>query len=119
MVPSLLEVLDRTTIAAVERIADDHDVTIGTFGHAGDGNMHPTLVFDGQDPDAVARARLAFDAILEAALALGGTLTGEHGVGILKRPYLGRELSDDALRLHRLIKDALDPEGLLNPGKAY
>lgn len=101
----------------IEEIADRHTVVIGTFGHAGDGNMHPTIVFDQRDPDAVARARSAFEAILSAALDLGGTITGEHGVGLLKKPFLPREIGESGLEAHRRIKRALDPLGILNPGK--
>ncbi|RKH01336.1 FAD-binding oxidoreductase [Corallococcus carmarthensis] len=104
-------------LAEVERIAERHRVLIGTFGHAGDGNMHPTVVFDRKDPAALARAKEAFDDILRAALALGGTITGEHGVGSLKRGFLGAQLGPETLRLHHAIKGALDPLGLLNPGK--
>ena len=103
--------------AAVERIAEQHAVLIGTFGHAGDGNMHPTIVFDRNDPDAVSRAQFAFDDILRVVDELGGTITGEHGVGLLKRPYLARQLGPQTMRLHLAIKSALDPLGILNPGK--
>jgi glycolate oxidase len=104
-------------LAAVERIAEQREVLIGTFGHAGDGNMHPTLVFDRNDPDAVARARAAFDDILHVVLELGGTITGEHGVGTLKRPFIARQLGPETHRLHLAIKAAVDPLGILNPGK--
>jgi glycolate oxidase len=104
-------------LSAVERIAAQHDVLIGTFGHAGDGNMHPTIVFDRNDPEAVTRAQLAFDDILRVVDGLGGTITGEHGVGLLKRPYLARQLGPQAMKLHLSIKTALDPLGILNPGK--
>ncbi|AGC49359.1 FAD linked oxidase [Myxococcus stipitatus DSM 14675] len=104
-------------LAAVEGIAARREVLVGTFGHAGDGNMHPTVVFDRKDPAALARARAAFDDILEAALALGGTITGEHGVGVLKQPFLGRQLGEEAMRVHRRLKGAMDPLGILNPGK--
>jgi glycolate oxidase len=104
-------------LTGVEQIAARHGVLIGTFGHAGDGNMHPTLVYDHHDPDAIERARAAFAALVELALELGGTVTGEHGVGLLKRPFLAAELGD-AHDVHRAIKHALDPAGLLNPGKA-
>ncbi len=104
-------------LAGVERIADDRGVSIGTFGHAGDGNMHPTIVYDHADPTAVQRARDAFDAIVGLALTLGGTASGEHGVGVLKRPYLDPELGD-ARQLGLAIRDAWDPEGIMNPGKA-
>jgi glycolate oxidase len=98
-------------------IAERHGLTIGTFGHAGDGNLHPTIVYDGQDPRASRRAATAFDEIVATALSLGGTVTGEHGIGLLKREHLGRELGPAGLRLQRAIKDALDPRHLLNPGK--
>ncbi len=108
----IAELLDGVT-----PIADRHGVTIGTFGHAGDGNMHPTVVYPRDDPDAARRAVAAFDAILALARSLGGTITGEHGVGVLKRPRLADELGA-AHDLHRAVKQALDPDGLLNPGKA-
>jgi glycolate oxidase len=108
-VPELLE--------AIQSIATAHGVLIGTFGHAGDGNMHPTIVFDDHDPEAVARARSAFEDIIRTTLQLGGTITGEHGVGLLKRPYLGAEIGEEGLRVHSILKRALDPGGILNPGK--
>jgi glycolate oxidase len=108
-IPALLD--------GVARIAAEQDLTIGTFGHAGDGNMHPTIVYDHRDADAVRRARSAFDAILELGLALGGTVTGEHGVGSLKVRHAREELGS-ALGVHHAVKRALDPQGILNPGKA-
>ncbi|MCY1032283.1 FAD-binding protein [Corallococcus sp. BB11-1] len=104
-------------LAAVERIAAQRGVRIGAFGHAGDGNMHPTVVFDRNDLDAMTRAKQAFDDILHAALDLGGTITGEHGVGSLKRGFLPAQLGSESLHLHRTLKQALDPLGILNPGK--
>jgi glycolate oxidase len=104
-------------LAGVEEIAREHGVLIGTFGHAGDGNMHPTVVYDHRDEDAVRRARGAFDAIVALALRLGGTVSGEHGVGALKTPFLDAELGE-ARALGRAIKDAWDPAGTMNPGKA-
>ena len=92
-------------------------VTIGTFGHAGDGNMHPTVVYDRADAAETARAWTAFGEILDLALALGGTLSGEHGIGSLKRDWLAAELGA-AADVNRAIKAALDPAGILNPGKA-
>ena len=105
-------------VARVERVAAERDVVIGTFGHAGDGNLHPTIVTPRGDADAAARALLAFDDVLEVALSLGGTVTGEHGVGLLKRAALARELDPVAIDLHGRVKDAFDPRGILNPGKA-
>lgn len=108
-VPRLLE--------GVDEIARTHDLLIGTFGHAGDGNMHPTIVYDHADPDVVDRARRAFAAIIALAAELGGTATGEHGVGALKRSHARAELGD-SVRLHEAIKRALDPANILNPGKS-
>jgi glycolate oxidase len=104
----------------IDQAAREHDVTILTVAHAGDGNAHPTFVFDRQpDGDAPPRVWSAADDIFRAALDLGGTLTGEHGVGTLKRRWLALELGDTALDVHRSIKHALDPLGIMNPGKAF
>ncbi|BCB80230.1 FAD-linked oxidase C-terminal domain-containing protein [Phytohabitans flavus] len=111
----------RSALAAlldgVEKIAAENGVAIGVVGHAGDGNMHPNIVVDRADPASVADSQRAFDDIVELALALGGTCTGEHGVGLLKRRWLAREIGPVSLRVQQAIKAALDPEGLLNPGK--
>ncbi|UJA21841.1 FAD-binding protein [Thermoleophilia bacterium SCSIO 60948] len=106
------ELFERT-----ERIAERNGVTIGTFGHAGDGNMHPTIVYDQDDADELERARTAFADLVDATLELDGTLSGEHGVGLLKRPFLDAELGSTR-RLHQAVKDAIDPAGLFNPGKS-
>ena len=105
-------------VVGIEEIAAHHEMTIATFGHAGDGNLHPLIVFDPFDPDSVLRAEHAIAGVMEVALALDGTITGEHGVGTLKRPWLGAQLGPDALALTQRIKSALDPVGILNPGKA-
>ena len=105
-------------LAAVEAIAAETGTTVGTFGHAGDGNMHPTVVFERGDPEAEAAARDAFDRILAAATELGGTITGEHGVGVLKQPHLAATMDPGGRWLHQRIKDALDPQHLFNPGRA-
>jgi len=99
-------------------IAERHAVVIGTFGHAGDGNLHPTIVFARGDDDAARRAMLAFDDIVRAALAFGGTITGEHGVGSLKRDYLTAMIGEPERALMTRVKAAFDPRGILNPGKA-
>jgi glycolate oxidase len=104
-------------LAGVEAIAEEHDVLVTCSGHVGDGNMHPTVVFDRGDPAAVERAQRAFDSIMRLGLALGGTITGEHGVGLLKRNWLATELGELSTRLHREIKSVFDPAGILNPGK--
>ena len=104
-------------LVGVERIAADAGLLIGVIGHAGDGNMHPTVIFDRDDPAAVVRAQAAFDAVMGLGLELGGTITGEHGVGVLKREWLARELGPVSMQVHAGIKAALDPQGILNPGK--
>jgi len=104
-------------IAAVELIAVEVGVTVGVLGHAGDGNMHPTVVFDQHDPEQARRAQVAFDRIMAVGLDLGGTITGEHGIGVLKMDWLAKEIGPVGVDVHRAIKHALDPQGLLNPGK--
>jgi glycolate oxidase len=103
-------------IRAVEDIASATELTIGVFGHAGDGNLHPTIIFDRDDDAHRARALDAFDRITDAALSLGGTITGEHGVGRLKATWLTRELDPVALELQRELRRVFDPAQILNPG---
>jgi glycolate oxidase len=103
----------------VAKIAASSGVVIGVVGHAGDGNMHPTVVFDSADEDQTRRAQQAFGAVMDLGLELGGTITGEHGVGILKKQWLENELGPVGMRLHRDIKGVLDPHGILNPGKVF
>ncbi|RJL34501.1 FAD-binding oxidoreductase [Bailinhaonella thermotolerans] len=105
-------------IARIEKAASGHDVTVLTVAHAGDGNLHPLFVFDRGESEVPAPVWAAADEIFQGALDLGGTLTGEHGVGVLKRRWLGLELGDDRLAVQHAIKAALDPNGILNPGKA-
>ncbi|MCB5166923.1 FAD-binding protein [Streptomyces bambusae] len=104
-------------VGTIEEIAARHRLRIFTLGHAGDGNLHPTVVFDEADPDEFRRAQTAYDDIMAAGLALGGTSTGEHGIGTLKRDWLARELDPVALELQRGLKRLFDPGNLLNPGK--
>ncbi|SEG78849.1 glycolate oxidase [Actinacidiphila yanglinensis] len=101
----------------VAAIAAKYELTIGVCAHAGDGNTHPIVCFDAHDPDETRRARESFDAIMELGLSLGGTITGEHGVGLLKKDWLARELGPVGLELQRGVKAVFDPKGLLNPGK--
>jgi len=103
----------------IESIALRCDVTIGTFGHVADGNLHPTIVYDPMDPDSQSRALAAFDAILAAALELGGTVSGEHGVGSLKSDLVRRQVGASEQDLMRGIKRVFDPLGILNPGRGY
>ncbi|MFF5333949.1 FAD-binding oxidoreductase [Streptomyces sp. NPDC013181] len=100
-------------------IAAKYALTIGVCAHAGDGNTHPVVCFDPADADESRRARESFDAIMALGLALGGTITGEHGVGVLKKEWLARELGETGVELHRGVKRAFDPLGLLNPGKVF
>ncbi len=101
----------------IERIAASHDVRCGTFGHAGDGNLHPTFVWDRGDTAAEERAHLASEELYRAAIAMGGTVTGEHGIGAARRPFLEEQVGAEAVAVMRAIKGALDPLGILNPGK--
>jgi glycolate oxidase len=104
-------------LAGMEKIAADHSVQIVCPGHVGDGNMHPTVVFDPGHEAAARRAQAAFAAIMRLALDLGGTITGEHGVGVLKKTWLREELGETSFGLQRRIKEVFDPLGILNPGK--
>ena len=106
-------------VRGIEAIAADRDVIIAVVAHAGDGNTHPLIVFDPSNADETARARSAYGEVMELAMDLGGTITGEHGVGRLKRAWLGDYLGPDALDLNLRIKHALDPTGLFNPGAVY
>jgi glycolate oxidase len=106
-------------LGRIEAAATKHNTVIANIAHIGDGNLHPLLITPTDDEDAKARAQKAFEDIIADALALGGTVTGEHGVGLLKRPGLVQELSPAVLDLHRAVKKALDPHGILNPGKVF
>ncbi|WP_433607775.1 FAD-binding oxidoreductase [Prescottella agglutinans] len=107
-------------VESIEEISRRHGVTVMTVAHAGDGNVHPTFVFDrladGSVPDAVWAAA---DEVFRRALELGGTLTGEHGVGVLKRRWMALEVGEAGLDIHRAVKAAFDPFGLMNPGKGF
>ena len=104
-------------IEALDDIAKKLDLTIGTFGHAGDGNLHPTILTDKRDKAEWERVEKGIDMIFERALALGGTLSGEHGIGLAKSKYLEGETSPGTLKYARRMKSVLDPKGILNPGK--
>ncbi|HEX5401132.1 MAG TPA: FAD-linked oxidase C-terminal domain-containing protein [Pseudonocardiaceae bacterium] len=106
-------------IAGCHRISDEVGLRIAVVGHAGDGNMHPTIVYDPTSEDEKARAKKAFDDILAVGLSLGGTVTGEHGVGKIKREWLETEIGPVAMRVHRALKAAMDPENLFNPGSMF
>jgi glycolate oxidase len=106
-------------LAEVEAIGGRHGVRIATIAHAGDGNLHPLLLTPAGDDNARIAAQAAFEELLDAALALGGTVTGEHGVGLLKRAGLVRELDPASLMVQRAIKGTLDPLNIFNPGKVF
>jgi glycolate oxidase subunit GlcD len=106
-------------IAGCERISEDVKLRIAVVGHAGDGNMHPTIVYDATSADETARAKRAFDDILAVGLGLGGTVTGEHGIGKIKRDWLATEIGPVGMRVHRTLKAALDPANLFNPGSMF
>ncbi|AMM22495.1 FAD-linked oxidase [Frondihabitans sp. PAMC 28766] len=108
-----------TMLARIQATASANDVTIANIAHAGDGNLHPLIITPIGDDAAKARAKQAFDTIVADCLDLGGTVTGEHGVGLLKLPGVRAELGPRVLAMHASIKDALDPRGTLNPGKAF
>ncbi len=109
--PALADLVD-----GVSRIAAERGLVISVIAHAGDGNTHPLIVYDPADPVMTEQAELAYGEIMGLATGLGGTITGEHGVGRLKRPWLADYLGAEAMALNRRIKDALDPDGILNPG---
>jgi glycolate oxidase len=106
-------------VAFIAETAAAHGLQIGTFGHMGDGNLHPTFLTDERDAAEMERVHRALDAIVERTLALGGTITGEHGVGVAKKAWLRKQLGEDSYDLMRQIKHTLDPRGLLNPGKIF
>ena len=103
--------------AAIERIGAEEGVAVPTFAHAGDGNLHPSVIVSTEDEDARQHAERVLDRISDAALALGGTLSGEHGIGSLKRHALGKQLDPATLATHRMIKNAFDPRHILSPGR--
>ena len=106
-------------LGTIVAISEEHDVEIPTVAHAGDGNTHPLIVYDAADPDSERRARVAFDQVMSAAIAIGGTITGEHGVGVLKSRWLADELGEDQWEIQRQILAVFDPQRILNPGKVY
>jgi glycolate oxidase len=104
---------------AIEGLAEVGGVPVGVFGHAGDGNFHPTFLMDRDDPGAEERLDRIRARLFERVLELGGTISGEHGTGVAKKGYLERQRGPDAVRAMRAVKDALDPLGILNPGKVF
>ena len=106
-------------VKAINDIAEKYDITICTFGHAGDGNLHPTCLTDARNKDEIARIEEALQEIFQKAVELGGTITGEHGVGVMKLPYLHLKVGEAGIEAMRNIKEALDPNYIMNPGKIF
>ncbi|HXJ55948.1 MAG TPA: FAD-linked oxidase C-terminal domain-containing protein [Verrucomicrobiae bacterium] len=106
-------------IRFVEAVARKHRLRIGTFGHMGDGNLHPTFLTDERNQEEMGRIEVAFHEIFEEAIRLGGTITGEHGVGLAKKSFLPKFAGDAQMRVMRELRRALDPNGILNPGKMF
>lgn len=106
-------------VRGIAEISERHDVLVAVMAHAGDGNTHPLVVFDPTDAGQRERAHTAYGDIMDLAVSLGGTITGEHGVGRLKQPWLAGYLGPDVLEINQRVKDALDPQGILNPGVVF
>jgi FAD/FMN-containing dehydrogenase len=109
--PNLPDLVD-----GVHRIAAERGIEIALNAHAGDGNTHPLLVFDPTDPAAAATATLAYGDIMDLAISLNGTITGEHGIGTMKKPWLAGQVGPEVIELTRRVKHAFDPQNILNPG---
>jgi glycolate oxidase len=106
-------------IRFVEAVAKKYQLKIGTFGHMGDGNLHPTFLTDERNHEEMRRVEEAFKEIFDEAIRLGGTITGEHGVGLAKKSFLPKFAGDAQMRVMRELRRALDPQGILNPGKMF
>jgi len=107
------------TFAEIERLTEKYRLKVGTFGHAGDGNLHPTVLCDERNAEEMQRAHAFYDDLYEKVLAWGGTVSGEHGIGMAKKEYLARQIGPGGVRVMKRIKDAFDPKGILNPGKIF
>ncbi|EAX48020.1 FAD linked oxidase domain protein [Thermosinus carboxydivorans Nor1] len=106
-------------VRRIRKISEKYNLPIAVYGHAGDGNLHPSVLCDLSNPEEAERVHKAVDEIFAEALAVGGTLSGEHGIGITKRPYTLSALGEGGIRTLKAIKQALDPKGILNPGKIW
>ncbi|MDE1459661.1 glycolate oxidase subunit GlcD [Bacillus licheniformis] len=106
-------------VKAINSIAEKHQISICTFGHAGDGNLHPTCTIDVRNSEEMKRVEQAFEDIFKKAVELGGTITGEHGVGEMKAPYLELKLGNAGIAAMKAVKQALDPNNIMNPGKIF
>ena len=101
----------------ISDLAKKYDLLMPTVGHAGDGNLHPVVCFDGTDPDQVRRVEEASEELFKKVIELGGTLTGEHGIGLAKIPFMGLEHDETSMDVMRAMKRLFDPNNILNPGK--
>ena len=106
-------------IRFVEAVAKKYRLRIGTFGHMGDGNLHPTFLTDERNKEEMHRVHEAFKEIFDEAIRLGGTITGEHGIGLAKKDFLPKFAGEAQMRVMRELRRALDPHGILNPGKMF
>ena len=104
-------------VSELQRLSAKHRIHIVNFGHAGNGNLHVNLMYDPADGDQTQRAHACLESVFAAVLDMQGTISGEHGIGLVKRDWVGRELDAPSLRLMRAIKAQFDPDGILNPGK--
>jgi glycolate oxidase len=107
------------TFGEIERLAAKYALNVGTFGHAGDGNLHPTVLCDERNQEEMGRAHAFYNELYEQVLAWGGTVSGEHGIGMAKKEYLARQIGPGGVRVMRRIKQSFDPTGMLNPGKIF
>jgi glycolate oxidase len=107
------------TFAEIERLTAKYQLQVGTFGHAGDGNLHPTVLCDERNADEMQRAHAFYDELYTQVLAWGGPVSGEHGIGLAKKEYLARQIGPGGVKVMKRIKQAFDPQGILNPGKIF
>jgi glycolate oxidase len=106
-------------LQALKEISEKYDLKIVNFGHAGDGNIHVNVMTDKNNHEEYERAKNSVKDIFQATLKLEGTISGEHGVGLTKKQYVGMELSDTSIELMKAIKNVFDPNGIMNPGKIF
>ncbi len=106
-------------IQYAKELGEQYDLIVPCFGHAGDGNIHYTVMIDPSDPDQIEHGQELYSKVVRRAIEVGGTATGEHGIGLGKREYLVAEHGEATVRAMRAVKDALDPNGILNPGKIF
>jgi len=106
-------------VVKIQEIAKKYDVIIGNFGHAGDGNLHPTGLTDERNHEEISRVEKAFEEIFKTTIDMGGTITGEHGVGLAKKSFLKEWMDPGTLKMMQTFKEMFDPNGILNPGKIF